>query len=85
MNPVLQWIVAAIAGRGSTGLLHGGTALLRSASSVATGGLGNFLFSADKDSGAATARAALAAETVSRVLTVISGLFARMLHRRSFR
>ena len=52
MSPLLQWSLAAIGGGGSAGLLHGGTAVLRGASSASTGGVGNPLFSIGEDAGA---------------------------------
>ena len=52
MSPFLHWSLAAIGGGGSAGLLHGGTAVLRGASSASTGGLGNPLFSIGEDAGA---------------------------------
>lgn len=41
MSPFLKWSLAAIVGGGSAGLVQAGTVLLRGASTVATGGLGN--------------------------------------------
>jgi hypothetical protein len=43
LSPFLKWSLAIIAGGGVAGLIQAGTAMLRGASSVATGGLGNFL------------------------------------------
>ncbi len=40
-SPLFTWSLAAIAGGGSAGVIHLGTSLVRSASLVTTGGLGN--------------------------------------------
>lgn len=45
LDPWLQWTLAAIAGGGTAGLIQTGTTILRGMSSMATGGLGNFLVS----------------------------------------
>ena len=41
MDPLLKWTLALIAGGGTAALFHGSTALLRSASTALTGGIGN--------------------------------------------
>lgn len=41
--PFVQWTLSVIAGGGAAGLVQGGTVVTRGASSVGTGGLGNFL------------------------------------------
>lgn len=43
MDPWMQWTLAVIAGGGVAGLVQTGTAVLRGLSSMATGGLGNFM------------------------------------------
>lgn len=45
MAPMLQWGLAAIAGGGAAGVIHGGMAAIRAAASAATGGLGNSVVS----------------------------------------
>ncbi len=40
-DPLLRWTVAAVAGGGAAGVVHGSLALLRHVSSLATGGLAN--------------------------------------------
>lgn len=45
VSPLLQWSLAAIAGGGVAGTVQFGTVALRGASSVTTGGLGNFMVS----------------------------------------
>lgn len=45
VSPFLQWSLAAIAGGGVAGTVQFGTVALRSASSVTTGGFGNFMVS----------------------------------------
>lgn len=42
-DPLLQWSLAVIAGGGAAGIVQGGTVAARAASTVATGGAGNFL------------------------------------------
>jgi hypothetical protein len=44
MSPMLKWTLAVIAGGGAAGLVQGTTVLARTASTAATGGLGNPLF-----------------------------------------
>lgn len=41
MDPMLKWGLAAIAGGGAAGIIHGGMAAIRGATSAATGGMGN--------------------------------------------
>jgi len=41
ISPMMKWTLAIIAGGGTASVLHGGTALLRAASSAGTLGLGN--------------------------------------------
>jgi hypothetical protein len=43
-DPFLQWSLAIIAGGGSAAVVQGGTLLTRAASTAATGGLANFVF-----------------------------------------
>ena len=43
LPPLVKWSVAVIAGGSLAGLLHGATAVTRSASTLATGGTANFL------------------------------------------
>lgn len=45
MDPMLKWGLAAIAGGGAAGVIHGGMAAIRAAASTATGGLGNSVIS----------------------------------------
>ena len=42
MSPLFQWVLAAIAGGGVATAVQGSTVLLRGASSLSTGGMGNF-------------------------------------------
>jgi hypothetical protein len=44
MSPFLKWTLAAIAGGGVAGVVQGTTVLVRGASTLTTGGLGNPLF-----------------------------------------
>ena len=43
MSPLLQWSTAIIAGGGVAGVVQGTTVLARGASTVTTGGFGNFI------------------------------------------
>jgi hypothetical protein len=43
MSPLLQWTTAIIAGGGIAGAIQTGTVMLRGASTVSTGGAGNFV------------------------------------------
>jgi hypothetical protein len=45
MSPLLRWSLAAIAGGGIAGTVQAGTALIRGAFTLGTGGFGNFLVS----------------------------------------
>lgn len=45
MDPMLKWGLAAIAGGGAAGVIHGGMAAIRAAASAATGGMGNSVIS----------------------------------------
>ncbi|MCB1036027.1 MAG: DUF4126 domain-containing protein [Acidobacteria bacterium] len=45
MDPMLKWSLAAIAGGGAAGMVHGAMALVRGGSSATTGGLANPLVS----------------------------------------
>ncbi len=45
LSPFLKWTLAVIAGGGVAGMIQAGTILTRSASSMATGGIGNILVS----------------------------------------
>ncbi len=51
MDPMLQWTLAAIAGGGAAGIVHGGLALVRGGSTAVTGGLANPLVSAAEAGG----------------------------------
>jgi hypothetical protein len=54
MDPWLRWTLAVIAGGGTAGIVQAGTAVLRGFSSMATGGLGNFLVATGELIGAVT-------------------------------
>lgn len=43
ISPFMKWTLAAIAGGGVSGTVHGGTAALRAASTATTGGFANFI------------------------------------------
>jgi hypothetical protein len=52
MSPFLKWTLAAIAGGGMAGLVHGTTSLARGASTLSTGGLANPLLATAELGGA---------------------------------
>ena len=70
MDPMLKWGLAAIAGGGAAGIIHGGMAAIRGAASAATGGLGNSVVTT-----AETASASIVA-VLACVLPVAAGLLA---------
>lgn len=70
MDPMLNWGLAAIAGGGAAGVIHGGMAAIRAAASAATGGMGNSVVST-----AETASASIVA-VLACVLPVLGALLA---------
>lgn len=70
MDPMLKWGLAAIAGGGAAGIIHGGMAAIRAAASAATGGMGNSVVST-----AETASASIVA-VLACVLPVLGALLA---------
>ena len=59
MDPMLKWGLAAIAGGGAAGIIHGGMAAIRGAASAATGGMGNSIVTT-AETASASIRAVLA-------------------------
>ena len=53
LEPVLQWVLAAIAGGGTAGIIEAFTSMTRLASTGMTGGTGNFLVATIEDLSAA--------------------------------
>jgi hypothetical protein len=51
LPPLIRWTTAVIAGGGAAGLIHGTSAAIRASSTVATGGLGNFLIATTEVAG----------------------------------
>ena len=89
MDPMLQWSLAAIAGGGAAGIVHGSLALVRGGSSATTGGLANPVVSA-AEAGGSVLISALAilvpfAGVVLAVLLLMIGarFFARLRRRRA--
>lgn len=70
LPPVLKWTVALIAGGGVAGAVQGGSVLTRAASTVTTGGLGNFVVSGLELLGAVVASVA------SVLMPALGGLLA---------
>ncbi len=54
LSPMMRWTLAIIAGGGTAGIIQLGTTWVRGLSSVATGGLGNFVLSTGEWMGALT-------------------------------
>ncbi len=52
MSPLAQWTLAVILGGGAAGTVQGATVMMRSASTVTTGGLGNPAVSTGETAGA---------------------------------
>ena len=78
LSPLLRWSLAVIGGGGTAALVQGGTVALRSASSAATGGVGNFLVStAEWIVSVLTAMLALLAPLIALILLVTAFLLLR--------
>jgi len=72
LTPFLKWSLAIIAGGGVAGLVQAGTVMLRGATSVGTGGLGNFLVATAEAGGSVlTTFLALIIPVVCLVLVVL--------------
>jgi hypothetical protein len=73
MSPFLKWTLAAIAGGGMAGLVHGTTSLARGASTLSTGGLANPLL-ATAELGGAVVTSLMAILVPALVLFLVVGL-----------
>ncbi len=83
LDPLLRWSLAVIAGGGAAGAVHTSLALVRKASSLATGGLGNPLVSTAEAGGSVLlAVAALAAPVLALVLLALGVVAVVRLVRR---
>lgn len=85
MDPWLRWTLAVIAGGGTAGIVQAGTTVLRGLSSLATGGLGNFIVATGELIGAVTtALLAIFWPVVALLLVVIllGVIFIRWRRRR---
>jgi len=84
LDPVVRWTLAAIAGGGAAGVVHGSMALLRKLSSLATGGLGNHVVATGEAGGslALSALAVLAPLAALAGLLLVALLLARAVRRR---
>jgi hypothetical protein len=71
MEPLLKWTLAVIAGGGAAGLVQAATSATRGLSSLATGGLGNFLVASGEAVGA-VAMSALAILLPLLALTLVA-------------
>lgn len=84
VDPAVRWALAAIAGGGTAGLVHAGSAMGRVASTATTGGLANPAFTL-VETGLAALAAALAILVPLAVLAVVAVLLVvttRRLRRR---
>lgn len=72
MDPFLKWSLAVVAGGGTAGAVQGTTVLVRGASSVATGGLGNPGVST-AEAGGSVATAGLAVILPFLALALVAG------------
>lgn len=72
MDPMLKWGLAAIAGGGAAGVIHGGMAAIRGAASSATGGLGNFIVTSAETAFASITAALACVLPVAAVLLVVA-------------
>jgi hypothetical protein len=86
-DPLLRWTMAAVAGGGTAGAVHGSLALLRKLSSLTTGGLANPLISMAEGVGSlALSVVALLVPIAALVAaTVIVALVVALLRRRRSR
>ncbi len=86
LPPLIRWTTAVIAGGGAAGLIHGTSAALRASSTVATGGLGNFLIATTEVAGGFfLAFLALVAPLAALAVVLFIGLVALRLLRRLLR
>lgn len=79
MNPLVQWTLAVILGGGAAGAVQGATVMMRGASTLTTGGLGNPAVSTGETAGATAL--ALAAILVPVLAVVLVLLFVAMVVR----
>lgn len=85
-SPLFTWGMAAIAGGGSAGVIHLGTSLVRSASLVTTGGLGNPLVSTfEWFSASLTALLALLMPILTLLAVLVMFYLCYRLYRRSLK
>jgi hypothetical protein len=83
---LIRWTTAVIAGGGAAGLIHGTSAAIRASSTVATGGLGNFLIATTEVAGGFfLAFLALVAPLAALAVVLFIGLVALRLLRRLLR
>ena len=76
ISPLFKWTLAIIAGGSVAGLVQHGTVAVRAASSVTTGGIGNFLVATFEFIGAsATTALAIMVPVVCIIFLVIAGIF----------
>lgn len=74
MEPWLRWTTAVIAGGGAAGVVAGGMAVVRGASTMLTGGLGNpFVAAAETSMSVTLAALAVLAPVVALVVAVVVG------------
>lgn len=86
-TPLVQWMLAVIAGGGTAGLVQTGTVAARGTSSATTGGLGNFVVATlENVTSALTAVLALVMPVLTVLALVVLGVFiGRRIRRRRAR
>lgn len=72
MDPMLKWGLAAIAGGGAAGVIHGGMAAIRGVTSSTTGGLGNFIVTSAETAFAAITAVLACVLPVAAVLLIVA-------------
>lgn len=86
MHPLAQWSTAMIAGGGAAGIVQGTTVVSRGASSVTTGGFGNFILATfELFSSFVLAVVAIVVPLLAVAILFVFGFFAiRLWRRRGF-
>jgi hypothetical protein len=88
MSPFLKWTLAVIAGGGTATMIQASTVLLRGASTLATGGLGNPVFATAELTGAVvTSTLSIAAPVLTLALILVAAfvLGRKVVHLRERR
>ena len=73
-SPLVRWSLAAIAGGGAAGVVHGGLALVRKLSSFTTGGLANHVVATGEAGGSVALSAVAIAAPLLALICVVVGV-----------